>query len=77
MFVLARDFIGKMLDRLVGVEGTIEHIQFFLQNSQVSSIGTVLYMQNRVLMMFDLLNHTGILDVEDTKHTRLETSSKK
>lgn len=68
MLVLAGDLIGQMLDGLVGMERTIEHIQFFLKDCQVPSVGTVLYVENRVLMVLDLLNHTGILDVEDTKH---------
>lgn len=69
MLVLAGDLIRQVLDGLMGVERAIEHIQFFLKHSQVPTIGTVLYMEDRVLMVLDLLNHTGILDVKDTKHS--------
>ena len=74
MLVFAGYLVGKVLDGLVRVHGTVEHIQFLLQDCKVSAIGTVLDVQDGVRVVFDLLDHTGVLDVENSQHSWLETS---
>ncbi len=69
MLVFAGYLVGKVLDGLVRVHGTVEHIQFLLQDCKVSSVGTVLDVQDGVRMVFDLLDHTGVLDVENSQHS--------
>jgi hypothetical protein len=69
MLVLAGNLIGEVLDGLMRMERTIEHIEFFLENSKVPSIRTILNVEDRVLMMLDLLHHARVFNIEDTKHS--------
>ena len=76
MFVLAGNLIGKVFDGLVWVHGTVEHIQFLLQNCKISSVGTVLDVQDGVRVVLYLLDHAGVLDVENSQHSWLEACRK-
>ena len=75
MFVLAGYLSGQVLDGLMRVQGTVQHIEFLLQDCKVAAIRTVLNMQDGILVVLDLLDHAGVLDVEDAQHSRLETCS--
>ena len=76
MLVFRRNLRRQLLDRLVGVQRRVQHVQLLLKNSQVSAIRTVLDVQDRILMVFYLFSHTSVLDIEDTQHSRLKTSRK-
>jgi hypothetical protein len=76
VLIFAWNFIGEMLNGLMRVQGAVEHVQLLLKDSQVPAIRTVLDVHDGVLMVLDLLNNTGVFDVEDTQHSRLKTSCK-
>lgn len=69
MLVFAGYFGRQMLDRLMRVQRTVQHIEFLLQDCKVAPIRTVLNMQDRVLVVFYLLDHAGVLDIEDAQHS--------
>lgn len=58
-----------MFDRLMRMKWTVKHVEFFFQDCKVPSIRTVLNVQDWVLMVFDLLDHAGVFDVEDPQHS--------
>lgn len=68
MLVLAGYFVGKMLDWLVRVERTVEHVQLLLKYCQVPTVRTILYVQDWVLVVLYLLNHARVLYIEDTQY---------
>lgn len=53
-----------MLDGLVRVQRTVEHVHLLLENSKIAAIRAVLNVKNWVLVMFYLLDDAGILDVK-------------
>ena len=69
MLVFAGYLAGEVLDGLVRVHGTVKHIQFLLQDCKVPAVGTVLDVQDGVRVVFYLLDHTGVLDVENSQHS--------
>lgn len=72
VLILARYFIGQMLDGLVGVERTVEHVHLLLEDCQIAAVGAVFNVEDGVLVVLYLFDHAGVLDVEDSQHSRLE-----
>ncbi len=69
VLILARYFIGQMLDGLVGVERTVEHVHLLLEDCQIAAVGAVFNVEDGVLVVLYLFDHAGVLDVEDSKHS--------
>jgi hypothetical protein len=53
MIVFTWNLIGKMGEEY-------RHIKFFLKNSEVSSIKTILNVEDRALMVFDLFHNSRV-----------------
>jgi hypothetical protein len=59
------------------MEGTVEHVHFLLENCEIATVRTVLYVEDWVLVMFYLLYNAGVFDIEDSQNSRLKTSCEK